>query len=443
MTPLAAFEELRFIWELVAAEFIFALPFARRKERFLFHVLTGIVLLSVASFGYFPLLKIVYNAPEIIVNITISGWYIALALLTMLYLRFCFQLTVHDALYICIAGYAAQHLVYIPIHEVLALGLWPELTEHLLLYAALALLACLLLYNLIYLLFSPRLHLCGGQMFSDERVGIIATVILLAVLMVCSFAGQHVFQVGEDTRYVGAAIDALCSVLILGVQYLSLRMAQASREEAVIQQTLQDSERRFGVSKELMELANRSAHDLKHSLRALQIAGEEERQEFIDKTEETIQLYQRYAPSGSLVLDALLSEKARYCDERHITLSCSVDGTDLGFLSVIDLYTLLGNALDNAIECVDGLDDPEERVVSLTIRRHNFFLSIQTNNYCPKTLKFQDGLPVTTKGGGLHGYGLKSIRYIVKKYGGTVHATVKDQVFILQIMFPIQTSPES
>lgn len=442
MTPLTVFEELRFVWELTAAELLFLIPFAQRKERFFLRAAMGLVVASAISMGYFLILELRAWLDFWLLQGVVCAWYIVLALLTIAYLRFCFRLTVHDALYMCIAGYAAQHIIYVSVHEVLALGLWPELTEHLLLYGVLALSACLLLYFLLYQLFSPRLRQCGGRMFEDEPGTIIATLMLLAVLMICSFAGQYIFQSGGQFGYVSAAVDVLCSVLILGIQYLSLRMAQTGREQAVIQQTLLDSERRFAVSRELIELANRSCHDLKHSLRAIQLAGEEERKEFIRSTEETIRLYQKYAPSGNLVVDALLAEKARHCEERQITLSCSAEAADLDFLSVTDLYALLGNAIDNAIECVETLPDPERRVVSLTIRRHHAFLSIQTNNYCPGAPSFQDGLPLTTKSGGLHGYGLKSIRYIVKKYGGSVQATVRDRVFILQIMLPIPGAGE-
>lgn len=102
------------------------------------------------------------------------------------------------------------------------------------------------------------------------------------------------------------------------------------------------------------------------------------------------------------------------------------------------MYALLGNAIDNAIECVDQFEDVEKRVVSLAIRRQNAFLCIQTNNYCEDVPTQEDGLPVTTKADkSSHGFGLKSIRYLAQKYGGTMFATVRDHVFILQVTLPI------
>ena len=154
--------------------------------------------------------------------------------------------------------------------------------------------------------------------------------------------------------------------------------------------------------------------------------------------EETIRLYEKYIPSNNPVLNAILAEKALFCERHQVTLSCAVGDVDLSFLSVPDLSILLGNAIDNAVEGAARLADPGDRVVSLSIQRRYAFLSIQTNNRCLQTPELHGGLPRTTKApGGLHGYGLKSIRYIASKYGGNAQISVADRIFTLQIMLPI------
>lgn len=37
-----------------------------------------------------------------------------------------------------------------------------------------------------------------------------------------------------------------------------------------------------------------------------------------------------------------------------------------------------------------------------------------------------------------HGYGMKSIRHIAEKYGGTITVDAKDQIFTLQILIPLE-----
>lgn len=438
MTALEIFEELRFVWELIAAEFVFLLPFARPKTRFLPHVVLGAGAFSLISMGYFLLKEMVNWLPSLLFQAIICCWYILLALLTMLYLRFCFQLTVHNAIYMCIAGYAAQHLVYIVVHEVLALGVWPELTEHLLLYAVVSLAACIVVYAFLYRIFARKLSLCGGQMFDGTLFSIVANVLLLVILMVCTFTCQHIFQFGGEMRYYGAAMDALTCLLILGIQYISLRMALSSKEQAVIEQILRDSEQHFTHSKELIDLVNRSCHDMKHHLQALKLMAPEDRQAFIEETEANIQLYQQMVNTDNEVLNTILAEKILYCNSHQIQLNYVVDSVPLAFISIADLYALLDNAIDNAIESVSRLEDPERRVIGLTIQNRNAFISIQTNNYYDGKLEFQEGLPVTTKSVRLrHGYGLKSIRYLSQKYGGSMCVSAQDSVFTLQIMLPV------
>ena len=70
-------------------------------------------------------------------------------------------------------------------------------------------------------------------------------------------------------------------------------------------------------------------------------------------------------------------------------------------------------------------------------------LCIRFENYCEGSLNFSEGLPVTTKEDrNFHGYGLKSIRYVAKKYGGTVTARMEKQWFVLQLLFPRPAQPK-
>ena len=63
---------------------------------------------------------------------------------------------------------------------------------------------------------------------------------------------------------------------------------------------------------------------------------------------------------------------------------------------------------------------------------------IQTNNYFSGSVQMHGGLPLTSKHNRLgHGYGLKNIRALAEKYGGSLSVTNQDQVFILIILLPL------
>ena len=109
-------------------------------------------------------------------------------------------------------------------------------------------------------------------------------------------------------------------------------------------------------------------------------------------------------------------------------------------MDVMDLCTIFGNILDNAIECELGIADKSRRLIHLTVYGKRGFLVIRCGNYCPQPPTFRDGLPVTTKADrNYHGFGMRSIRMIVHKYEGELTVYVADGIFHLNILFSLAT----
>ena len=104
----------------------------------------------------------------------------------------------------------------------------------------------------------------------------------------------------------------------------------------------------------------------------------------------------------------------------------------------MDVYTIFGNAIDNAIESVSGLTAPEKRAIAVSVWSKSGLLLIQFENYYEKELRFEDGIPATTKADkNDHGFGIRSIGYTVKKYGGHLSISAEDHLFLLSISIPL------
>ena len=162
------------------------------------------------------------------------------------------------------------------------------------------------------------------------------------------------------------------------------------------------------------------------------------RLDFLDGMEEEIRTYEAQNKTGNSVLDTLLTGKSLYCARHGVELTCVADGAQLDFMDVMDICSIFGNILDNAIEYALTLPDKRKRLIHLAVYAKKDFLVIQCENYCEKQPEFQDGLPVSTKGdGAYHGYGVKSIRYAAEKYGGTMTIHNRDRWFELNIVIPI------
>lgn len=438
MTIQMVFEELRFVWELLAGECLFLFPFAKRKKGFFILAIFGTVCFSLLSMGRFFLLNIASKLTLPFISLIFTCWYIVLALLITLFLCCCFQLTISDALYIGIAGYSAQHIAYVLIHELLARVLLPDLPGHFFLYVVVSLCSCVLIFFFFFRSFSPYLRQCNGTMFSNSPSIIAAHVLLLTVLMLCTFSCQRIFELIDGYQLLGVVIGLMVCLLMLGLLYSSLRGIRTRQERNVIEQMLRDNANHYTITREMVECINRTCHDLKHSLNVLKTVSEDERQSYIEEAQRNIERYHQMVQTDNEVLNTILAEKSLYCDHHQIRLSCAVDCASLDFMSVPDLYTLLGNAIDNAIECVEHFEESERRIISLTICKQNAFICIQTNNYYDEEPKMEDGLPQTTKSDkARHGFGLKSIRYLAEKYGGRTCISLQDHIFILQIMIPL------
>lgn len=142
-----------------------------------------------------------------------------------------------------------------------------------------------------------------------------------------------------------------------------------------------------------------------------------------------------------------MAQNRHRCKQLGIELNYYGNANELSFLSPDDVYSLFGNVLDNAIDAVSEIVDVQKRIIEIVVERRGDLVYCSASNYFEGELKMSDGLPRTTKRGkpGFHGYGMKSIRLIVQKYGGSVEVSVENNIFTLvfYLVSPHQNSPES
>ena len=186
-------------------------------------------------------------------------------------------------------------------------------------------------------------------------------------------------------------------------------------------------------------MINQKCHDLKRQIRALQMVQGEERERLFKETEEAVQFYDAHIKTGNDVLDTILTEKSFVCARQGIRFSCNIHAEKMDIIDVIDFYTIVSNGLDNAIECVSGYEDDEKKVINVAVLEQGSMLHIFIDNYFDGKLEFRNGFPVTSKEDkGYHGYGVKSMQMIAKKYGGDMRISVQNHTFSLQIMLPVE-----
>lgn len=145
--------------------------------------------------------------------------------------------------------------------------------------------------------------------------------------------------------------------------------------------------------------------------------------------------YENYYRTGNPYLDVIIRDKAKTAREKQIDFTAILHFADGSFLDPLDISTIFGNALDNAIEASEKLA-VSRRVVSVKARRiHDMLVIAVENNALPDA----DASGKTTKEDALfHGFGLSNIRAAAEKYDGQCTVKCEGGVFVLKVMIPVE-----
>jgi hypothetical protein len=243
-------------------------------------------------------------------------------------------------------------------------------------------------------------------------------------------------QIGTQ-GYILFLLQGYC-FMTLWLQNLLFQKSAMYRELITLDLLSKQREKQFQISKDNMELINRKCHDLKHQVAALRhVMESEQSRAYMKELEDALELHDARVETGNETLDTLLTEKRLHGVKNGIQIHCVADGAQLSFLDPVDLYTIFGNAMDNAMECVERIANPKKRQIDVLIYRQQQFVMVNILNPLEDTLEFEDGLPKTTKSDKrYHGYGLKSIAHTAKQYGGVLTVAVEDDCFSLKLLFP-------
>ena len=411
---------------LLACELMFCLPSLPRRERFWPRFAVAV-----------PLYVLLLNSHLLVTPVS-GTWFVsvrATAIFTgsVAVLWFLFDAPLQTALFYGAAGYSVEGILYVVRKAGDYFDGLPELD-----YVSgkiVAACCCLFVVLSVMLLLVSRY---GEDRQPDVNDGFLLVFVLVTHLV------ANVLSTWVRTDGLQSAPYAVCSVmcyiLLLMVQFGAFRMSSLERERDLERRLFRLRERQQRESRESVEVVNVKFHDLKHQIAALrQMEGGETRERCLEELEHSIEAYDASVRSGEPAVDAILTEKSTRCWSRGIDFSCMVDGPCLMGLGVVDLYTLLGNALDNAIEAAEKVPSWEARVVSVRAWSRGGLAFLCVENSCVGTVELgDDGLPATSKDDhDYHGFGLRSIRDVASRHGGNVTLDAEDGRFSLTVLLPL------
>ena len=434
----------KFLVQLFFCEIPFLLGLKRRQQSFFkVFLVMMLFLLGVAALTWLRWLLPVGDSYVIsqsvgIVYFLLIIWGNAIAV------WHCYDSRLDGALFAVIGGYSIEHIASRFSYLVQTWG-YPREALPSFLASALFDFAIPMAFSFLFFTLIQKGIVRKAMSYNDRRVLAVSGVNLVICIVLSAFEPRIVdgWVVGTLEMKLALSASYVCAILActlcLLLQAGYFKESELDAKMRMLSELLELERQKQTLSKETIDIINRKCHDLRHQIRMLERQDPKDRAQSLEKITEALRIYDSLLKTGNATVDLVFMEKKLFCEKNDIMFTYLVDGEKFSFMDEADIYAMLGNMLDNAIESVSQEEDPERRIITFTASSRGDMLYLCMENYCSATISFKDGLPETSKSDkAFHGFGVQSIAHIAGKYGGSVRFFQENQYFIVEVLMPMQ-----
>lgn len=280
---------------------------------------------------------------------------------------------------------------------------------------------------------SAYIRFCGVEKYSVAPKYCSVLIIIISCIHV--FVHEWLSNVGDVRSWVEAGFI----VIELAAFHLYYNISKMYDEKIKLNILYLKQEREnyvMEVAHSEIEKIKELRHDMKNHLTFMSYLVNEGRtqelKEYLDKYSTELYDALQFSLCGNYAIDYILNFEIKRATSLGVKIDYKIFVPPQLPFDDKDLCSLLTNILDNAIEAAAKMEDKN---VELKLEWKNDIFLVQCIN---ATDKFTEGkisshIPTTKRNSEVHGYGMKIIRSIVKKYNGIVKINVKDQKFRLSL----------
>ena len=255
--------------------------------------------------------------------------------------------------------------------------------------------------------------------------------------LLCSTIIEYGMGRIKEKNLTGSLLIALIIIVCLIILYVRSIINTSSAEKNFYDKKSKIIERQYHELHTAYERYRCVVHDEKHLLLYLQECllqdDTEEALRFLKSYQGELNRHGKCIWSGIANLDFLLNLKKQQMDEASISfhLDCQIDSIKV---EDADFVVLLGNLLDNAIEASIKCEQ-DKREIYLSLKNvNNMFIIKLKNTYAVQPLHKNFKFLTSKKNADDHGWGLESVKYIVKKYHGEISFHYDKDFFEVSIL---------
>lgn len=252
------------------------------------------------------------------------------------------------------------------------------------------------------------------------------------------------------TNIVNRPEDTFLCILVLLLMFLNYGTIFSALYRQLLLYRKQQNERILQEQKNSLETQldnqqriRKMKHDMKGhtvTLSGLLAAGKlEEAQRYLKGVETEMDTL-----SGTFCANAYINAVfVHYCQKLQEMGAVYVMDIQIGEeeLPYMELCQILSNGLENVCDALNKLT-PDKREMSVQMKYKRDYLVIRIRNCCRDNLYVEKGtIPVTTKTGKGHGFGLPTVQEAAGRLGGEMFCYTEQGNFVMDVMVRVKNFP--
>lgn len=264
------------------------------------------------------------------------------------------------------------------------------------------------------------------------------SIVLLPLANVCVVLLQYNLYISESILSNKLSLgDLICNSLLIATNIVAFNIideicnnAEKDAKLALVDKMLESQEKQYEELYNHNQAILKIKHDQKNFL--LGVLADLETKKYSDirncVNRELEILSSPIVPATqNSMIYLIIKQKEEKSKTLGISLKCEYHELQKINISAIDLAIILGNALDNAIEATQNINDNIEKTISLLIKAQDDQIIIIIKN--PVTDKVDVNNLISTKRSNFHGFGILSMKNLASVYGGEIIFTMENNIF--------------
>ena len=249
-----------------------------------------------------------------------------------------------------------------------------------------------------------------------------------------------------EIQYLSILISLGSLLIVVITYYIFIKLNQVYKErsnykivEIKNEMLIKEIEEKEKIYTEIRKIH----HDFKNHIvcidKLLEQRKIESAENYINNLRDEVIETHAWIKTGNDILDTILNQKKLEGKKKGINIDIKINLSKDININPIDLCTILGNLLDNGIEANEKIVNKEERNMNISISTYKEYLHIDTSNPTQiNPINKYGNLETSKENKESHGFGVKSIQAIVKKYNGILNYEWNNGIFQLNIMLPME-----